>query len=227
MAELASILTGGSADWAQNAADRFADAFEQLTQELDIPMYLDAAEVSSGGMFTRKALVTYLCLVRNGSSHIGQSTPPPAAAAAVGRPDSPWSSPELGDAPGLAAMTSNSPSALLSPDASAEEIKTMGYMRLKKWLVAQGVEARTVSQCMSYEELLELADFNGFITLGKTPQEVGGAAEIYRDNTLGTEQYSSVNKHVCRSHASNKPHSQLTTRVVEKDQLISSLSPKR
>merc|ERR1711934_443212 len=52
-----------------------------------------------------------------------------------------------------------------------EEILTMGYMKLKKWLVLQGCEPDQVSKCMSYEALLEIAEQHGFLQVPKAPEQ--------------------------------------------------------
>jgi len=226
MAELSAVLTGGSADWADSPEARFSGAFDQFEQLMDVPPYLNVADLGAGG-FARKALVTYLCLVRNASDSAPPSTPPP-----VTEPHGEGLH-SSSAAPGLAAMTNNFPQGLLSPDVSAEEIRTMGYMRLKKWLVAQGLEAGTVSGCMNHEDLLELAQFHGFLTLGRAPSEPQIYREEYNTN-MQQHRDRRVADHVSHKHKSNKVDvpTQIPVRSPERLNFLGptqqlSLSPRR
>merc|ERR1711907_162942 len=170
-----------------NAFGRFNRAFILLESELGVPVYLDAEEMARG-QISKKGMVTYLCLIRNTvkSSEIEENDARLDTAHLASPSASPLTSIDPSSpARGLVAMASKSPENLTRPDIDPQELLTMGYMKLKKWLVVQGCDPEAVSKCMGYEELLEIASLHGFLEIPKDPK----APNLYRGHLDTVVEY--------------------------------------
>eukprot|EP00656_Telonema_subtile_P015872 TRINITY_DN18354_c0_g1_i1.p1 TRINITY_DN18354_c0_g1~~TRINITY_DN18354_c0_g1_i1.p1 ORF type:complete len:171 (-),score=34.97 TRINITY_DN18354_c0_g1_i1:144-656(-) len=132
------------------------------------------------------------------------SSPPAPPPACVVRPSA---GKNIKEAEGLVTMTMAAEQQLFE-FVTREELLTMGYMKLKKWLVTMGCEPKKVSMCMSHTQALDLAEAHGFLDLpkpGKEPTEYFGTFDSILDHRLDKNAFFS--RRVDMRHESNKMES--------------------
>lgn len=86
-----------------------------------------------------------------------------------------------------------------------EELLTMGYMKLKKWLVAHGCNAKELSKCLTYDQVLKVAEDYGFLDVpkpGKEPNQYFGTYDTILEANSKKDEFFCVR--VDRRHPSNQ-----------------------